>query len=102
MVQASSRAYVYQSTNDPYHARTTTSRHYHSFYYFRGYSRDASRYNNRASGYQIMTEQRRNIIIPIPIGVIPTQCVREAQVHELLPEAELVLENKEKRRRARI
>lgn len=52
MVQASSRAYVYQSTNDPYHARTTTSRHYHSFYYFRGYSRDASRYNNRASGYQ--------------------------------------------------
>ncbi len=36
----------------PYHARTTTSRHYHSFYYFRGYSRDASRYNNRASGYQ--------------------------------------------------
>lgn len=51
---------------------------------------------------RIMTEQRRNIIIPIPIGVIPTQCVREAQVHELLPEAELVLENKEKRRRARI
>ena len=32
---------------------------------------------------RIMTEQRRNIIIPIPIGVIPTQCVREAQVHEL-------------------
>ena len=52
MVQASSRAYVYQSTNDPYHARATTSRHYRNFYYFRGFSRDASRYNNRASGYQ--------------------------------------------------
>lgn len=52
MVQASSRAYAYQSTNDPYHARTTTSRYYHNFYYFGGYFRDTSRYNNRASGYQ--------------------------------------------------
>ena len=52
MIQVSSRAYTYQSTTDPYHATPTTSRHYHSFYYFRGFSRDASRYNNRASGYQ--------------------------------------------------
>lgn len=52
MVQASSRAYAYQSTSDPYHATSTTARHYHNFYYFRGFSRDASRYNNRASGYQ--------------------------------------------------
>lgn len=52
MVQASSRAYAYQSTSNPYHATSTTARHYRSFYYFRGFSRDASRYNNRASGYQ--------------------------------------------------
>ena len=52
MVQASSRAYAYQSTSNPYHATSTTARHYRSFYYFRGFSRDASRYDNRASGYQ--------------------------------------------------
>ena len=78
MVQASSRAYVYQSTNDPYHARTTTSRHYHSFYYFRGYSRETlPDIIIEQAAIRIMTEQRRNIIIPIPIGVIPTQCVRK-------------------------
>ena len=52
MVQASSRAFAYQSTSNPYHATSTTARHYRSFYYFRGFSRDASRYDNRASGYQ--------------------------------------------------
>lgn len=52
MVQASSRAYAYQSTSNPYHATSITARHYRSFYYFRGFSRDASRYDNRASGYQ--------------------------------------------------
>ena len=52
MVQASSRAYAYQSTSNPYHATSTTARHYRRFYYFRGFSRDASRYDNRASGYQ--------------------------------------------------
>ena len=43
---------------------------------------------------RIIVEQRLTIITQIHIVIIPIRYVREAQVREHLPEAELVLENK--------
>lgn len=43
---------------------------------------------------RIIVEQRLIIITQIHIVIIPIRYVREAQVRERLPEAELVLENK--------
>lgn len=52
MVQISSRAYVYQSTNTPYRASHHTSSYYRSFYYTRGFWSDRDRYRRSASGYE--------------------------------------------------
>lgn len=52
MVQISSRAYVYQSTNTPYHATAGTHSYYRSYYYTRGFWSDRDRYSRSASGYE--------------------------------------------------
>ena len=52
MVQISSRAYVYQSTNTPYHATGHTHSYYRGFYYSRGFFGDRDRYRQRTSGYE--------------------------------------------------
>lgn len=52
MVQISSRAYVYQSTNAPYHATYYTHHYYRGFYYSRGLWSDRDRYSKSASGYE--------------------------------------------------
>lgn len=52
MVQISSRAYVYQSTNTPYHATHRTHSYYRGFYYTRGLWSDRNRYSKFASGYE--------------------------------------------------
>ncbi|MFR2694445.1 MAG: hypothetical protein ACLTBV_31475 [Enterocloster bolteae] len=64
MVQISSRAYVYQSTNTPYHATGHTHSYYRGFYYSRGFFGDRDRYRQRTSGYEKL--QRRNRWTPIP------------------------------------
>lgn len=51
-VQVSSRAYVYQSTNTPYHATSRTHSYYRTFYYTRGFLNDRSRYASSVSGYE--------------------------------------------------
>ena len=52
MVQISSCAYVYQSTNTPYHATGHTHSYYRGFYYSRGFFGDRDRYRQRTSGYE--------------------------------------------------
>lgn len=52
MVQISDRAYVYQSTNAPYHSTGHTHSYYRRFYYIRGYSHDYQRYRSKTSGYE--------------------------------------------------
>lgn len=52
MVQISSRAYVYQSTNTPYHATSHTYSYYRGFYYSRGFFSDRDRYRRWTSGYE--------------------------------------------------
>lgn len=52
MIQISSRAYVYQSTNTPYHATRRTHSYYRGFYYTRGFWGDRNRYSKSASGYE--------------------------------------------------
>lgn len=52
MVQISSRAYVYGSTNTPYHATSRTHSYYRRFYYSRGYHSDYSRYRRKVNGYE--------------------------------------------------
>lgn len=51
-IQISSRAYVYQSTNTPYHATSHTHSYYRRFYYTKGFWSDRSRYSEAASGYE--------------------------------------------------
>lgn len=52
MVQISSRAYAFQSTNAPYHASSYTHSYYRRFYYSRGYWGDSSKYHSSNNGYR--------------------------------------------------
>lgn len=52
LVQISSRAYVFQSTNHPYHSSNRIYRHYRSFYYTWGLPEDRSTYAKNRSGYE--------------------------------------------------
>lgn len=52
MAQISSRAYVYQSTNTPYHATSNTHSYYRRFYYSRGFFSDKNRFKRSASGFE--------------------------------------------------
>lgn len=55
LVQISSRAYAYQSTNSPYHSSHHTRSYYRRFYYSYGYYGDHSKYSGKTSGYENFT-----------------------------------------------
>ena len=51
LVQVSSRAYVYGSSNHVYHGRSATYRYYRRYYYSTVYSTDRNRYKDKNDSY---------------------------------------------------
>lgn len=52
LIQVSSRAYAYSSTENMYHARHSARRYYRRFYFSKGYTIDKSHYKKKRDMYQ--------------------------------------------------